>query len=381
MNCRVIETNTGAALASFTVLFQALLLSVVLAQEGLADTRSFPMNIETIAEGLDHPWSLAFLPDGRQLVTERAGRLSIINSQGALQQVSGVPPVLANSQGGLFDVVLHPEYEQNGWLYLTLAHGTQERNATRLVRARLEQDKLVDVQVLFTATPMKDTPVHFGGRMTFLGDDTLLLTIGDGFDYREQAQLLDNHLGKIVRLADDGSIPEDNPFINTPDALPEIWSYGHRNPQGIVHDTLNARVISHEHGPAGGDEINLIVPGGNFGWPVATHGLDYSGARISPYTSYEGMLDPLVQWTPSIAPAGLAVSTEAAPTSLAGRVLVSTLKSGELLSLEFTRDNRLVEQASVLSGLGRLRDVRSAPDGSIWVLTDSSNGKIMRLSR
>lgn len=362
-----------------TILLCMLLFNVTMVRVVLADATTLPISVETIAEGLDHPWSIAFLPDGRQLVTERIGRLNIIDQDGVLRSVSGVPEVLAKSQGGLLDVVLHPAFEENGWLYLTLAHGTIKRNATRLVRARLEQYSLVDLQVLFTAKPFKDTPVHFGGRVAFLPDNSLLLTIGDGFDYREQAQQLDNHLGKIVRLADDGNIPQDNPFIDTPGALPEIWSYGHRNPQGIVHDARYDRVISHEHGPAGGDEINFIEPGGNFGWPVATHGTDYSGARISPYTSFENMLDPIVQWTPSVAPAGLAVSSERAPATLANRLLVSTLKSRELLSLELSEDMQYARQTRVLSGLGRLRDVRAAPDGSIWVLTDSSSGKVLRL--
>ena len=343
-----------------------------------------PPRVEVVAEGLEHPWSLAFLPDGRELVTERPGRLRIIDGGRLSPPVEGVPPVLAEGQGGLFDVVPHPDFAENGWLYLSYAHGTPERNATRLARARLENDALVDLEVLFTAAPWKGTPVHFGGRVAFLPDGTLLLTLGDGFDRREDAQRLDNHFGKIVRLHDDGTVPGDNPFVATPEALPEIWSYGHRNPQGlaVVPPGLpgEGTVHAHEHGPAGGDEINRIEPGGNYGWPIATRGRDYSGAAISPFADYPGTRPPLVDWTPSIAPAGLAIASGAMFPALEGELLVAALKSRELRRVRLDESGRALGEAVLLEGHGRLRDVRTAPDGSLRVLVDAEGGRVLRLS-
>ena len=335
--------------------------------------------VETLADGLEHPWSIAFLPDGRELVTERPGRLRIIDGGALSGPVAGVPEVLDESQGGLLDVAVHPDFTDNGLIYLSLAHGTPDANATRLVRARLDGDALVDLEVLFTASPAKATPVHYGGRIAFLPDGTLLLTVGDGFDHREDAQRLDSHFGKIVRLRDDGTVPDDNPFVGEPGALPEIWSLGHRNPQGLVVADDGA-VYAHEHGPAGGDEINRIEPGANYGWPIATGGRDYSGAAISPFERYPGTVDPLVEWTPSIAPAGLALGAGPLFPELDGELLVAALKSRELRRVRLDADGGLVGQAVLLSGRGRLRDVRVAPDGSLRVLTDSSNGAVLRLT-
>lgn len=333
-----------------------------------------------IADSLDHPWSLAFLPDGRLLVTERSGQLRIIDNGKVSAPVTGVPAVFAESQGGLFDVVLHPDYEANGWLYLSYAHGSDNANATRLARARLEGDALVDVTVLFTASPWKDTPVHYGGRMAFLADNTLLLAIGDGFDYREQAQRNDNHLGTIVRLNDDGSVPADNPFIDDEMALPEIWSYGHRNPQAIVIHPDTGMILSNEHGPAGGDEVNRLQPGSNYGWPIATFGDDYSGAAISPFTHYPGTRQPELHWTPSIAPAGMAIGHGDAFPALQGDWLVAALKAREVRRIHIDDDQRVTQQ-SLFTELGmRIRDIRVAPDGTLYLLTDSSNGSVFQVT-
>ena len=336
--------------------------------------------VETMARDLEHPWSIAFLADGRELITERAGRLRILDEGVLSPPVSGVPTVLAKSQGGLLDVVPHPDFSENQWIYLTLAHGTSWRNATRLIRARLVGNALVELEVLFTAEPWKATPVHYGGRLAFLPDGSLLLTLGDGFDYREAAQRLDSHLGKIVRLHDDGTVPADNPFVGVEGALPEIWSIGHRNPQGLVVDLANGIVLSHEHGPAGGDEINRIERGNNYGWPVATHGRDYSGAAISPFEEYPGMQPPLVDWSPSIAPAGLAVVSGDPFEILRGELLVATLKTRELRRVKLDAAGNPIGEAVLLRGHGRLRDVRVAPDGSLRVLTDASDGKVLRLT-
>lgn len=335
--------------------------------------------ISVVAQPLNHPWSLAFLPNGRLLVTERNGQLRIIDKGVISDPVSGVPKVFAKSQGGLMDVVLHPQYDTNGWLYISYAYGNDDENATRLARARLEDGALVDLEVLFTASPWKNTPVHYGGRMAFLPDNTLLLTIGDGFDFREQAQRNENHLGTIVRLHDDGRIPADNPFVDSDTAMPEIFSYGHRNPQGIVV-LPEGLVLAHEHGPAGGDEINLIEAGNNYGWPIASYGDDYSGAAISPFTRYPGMQQPLLHWTPAIAPAGLSVGHGEAFPALQGDWLIAALKTKEVLRVHLNDDQTMTQQ-SLFSELDtRIRDIRVAPDGTLYLLTDAVDGKVLQVT-
>lgn len=337
--------------------------------------------IEIAASGLDHPWSIAWLPDGRALVTERPGRLRMIAGGELLEApLEGLPDVYAASQGGLFEALPDPDFATNGLIYLSFAHGTPDANATRVIRARLEGMRLVDREVLFTAMPPKDTPVHYGGRMTFLPDGTLLIGLGDGFDFREQAQLLDNHFGKIVRINADGSVPENNPFVGTAGALPEIYSYGHRNVQGLVYDAETARIWQHEHGPRGGDEINLIRPGENYGWPVATHGIDYSGAIVSPYESRPGMVDPLLVWTPSIAPSGMTLYRGGLFPEWAGDIFVTALAGRHLRRVELA-DGIPKEQQIMLAERGeRLRDVRTGPDGALYVLVDAEDGKVLRIS-
>lgn len=336
--------------------------------------------ITVIADSLNHPWSLAFLPDGRMLVTERSGQLRIIDQGKVSNPLTGVPDVFAKSQGGLFDVVLHPDYENNGWLYLSYAYGDDDANATQLARARLKGNSLVDVAVLFTASPFKNTPVHYGGRMAFLPDNTLLLAIGDGFDFREQAQRNDNHLGTIVRLNDDGRVPTDNPFVDDANVLPEIWSYGHRNPQAIVVHPDTGTVLSHEHGPAGGDEVNQLQAGLNYGWPIATYGVDYSGAAISPFTHYPGTEQPLLHWTPSIAPGGMAIGHAEAFPTLQGNWLIAALKAREVRRVHVNDDQTLIQQ-SLFTELGaRIRDIRVASDGTLYLLTDSADGKVLHVT-
>jgi glucose/arabinose dehydrogenase len=333
-------------------------------------------SVTVMADGLDHPWSLAFLPDGRVLVTERRGALRVIESDGSLGEISGVPPVFNESQAGLFDVLLHPRFAENQTLFLSFAKGNMKANATTIVRARLDGSRLVGVREIFVNTPLKAGPVHFGGRMVALSDGSLVMSTGDGFDYREQAQVLGSGLGKIVRIGGDGSIPADNPFEGS-----KVWSFGHRNPQGLALDPATGVLWSHEHGARGGDEVNRIERGRNYGWPVATKGLDYSGATISPFKSYPGMEEPLVVWVPSIAPSGLAVYRGAMFPDWDGSLIVGALADEELRLVTLDAAGQLVRQARIVPEIDvRVRDVRVAPDGAVWVTTDEEMGKVLRIA-
>ncbi|WP_416907975.1 MAG: PQQ-dependent sugar dehydrogenase [Polymorphobacter sp.] len=333
--------------------------------------------VEVKATGLNHPWSLAFLPDGAVLVTERNGRLKRIAPDGRLTEISGVPAVFHESQAGLFDVVLHPRFAENQTLFLSFAKGDFKANATAIVRARLEGNRLTGVREIFVNAPMKAGPVHFGGRMVALGDGSLVMSTGDGFDYREQAQVKASGLGKIVRIGGDGSIPADNPFERSP-----VWSWGHRNPQGLALDAETGTLWAHEHGPRGGDEVNRIEKGRNYGWPVATRGLDYSGATISPFQSYPGMEEPRVVWVPSIAPSGLAVYRGDMFPEWQGSLIVGALASEELRLVTLDAGGRLTAQARIVPEIDvRVRDVRVAPDGAVWVTTDEPEGRVLRVSK
>ena len=336
--------------------------------------------VETIASGLDHPWSIAFLPEGGVLVTERGGRLLRIAPGGQPVPISGVPPVYVRSQGGLFDVVLHPDFARTRLLFLSMAAGTPGANFTRIVRARLERDRLAELKTIFEVRPAKDTPVHFGGRMAFLPDGSLVMTTGDGFDYRERAQSLASGLGKIVRMNIDGKPLAGNPFVGRSGAWPYVWSYGHRNPQGLALDPATGRLWAHEHGPRGG-ELNLIVKGGNYGWPVATFGLDYSGATISPFKTYRGMIDGRAVWVPSIAPSGLAVYRGLLWPDWQGDLITGALVNRELRRLDVDAAGRIVGQSRIFPRISaRIRDVRVAPDGAVWVTTDDEKGKLLRVT-
>lgn len=328
-------------------------------------------SITTIATGLKSPWAMAFTQDGDILITERAGRIRVVrNGQLLADSISNVPAVYHAGQGGLLDIQLDRDFAQNRILYLSFAHGDAKANATRLVAAELEENQLVNVRVLFTSAPTRSTAHHYAGRIAQLPDNTLLLTVGDGFNYREQAQKLDSHLGKIIRVNRLGDAPEDNPFVGQAEAKPEIWSLGHRNMQGltVVEDT----VYEHEHGPQGGDEINVIKAGQNYGWPVITQGIDYNGARISPFTDYPNMLQPLVDWTPSIAPSGMAYSN--------GHLFVTALAEGSIRKVKVNADGSLDDLGIVYPDLReRLRDIEVGPDGHLYVLTDGPDARLLRL--
>jgi glucose/arabinose dehydrogenase len=348
-----------------------------------AQQTPFPSyKIQEVASGLNFPWSLAFLPDGSLLVTERTGKLARISNDKVYAPITGLPDdIYVKGQGGLLEVVLHPNFSSNSWVYISYATGNDDQNALRVMRAKLIGNKLVEQQVVFTVTPFKSTPVHFAGRMAFLPDNTLLITSGDGFDYREDAQRLNSLLGKIIRINVDGSVPTNNPFVTENADSPSnyVFSYGHRNHQGLLFDSERNVIFSNEHGPDGGDELNIIQAGVNYGWPVITQGLDYIGSRISPFTEYPNMQQPRLDWTPSIAPSGMAVHQGNLFSELNGDLLVSVLKFKEVRWLHMDGLN-VVGQTSLFKELEqRIRDVRVHPDGSIYILTDSENGKVLRI--
>lgn len=372
----------------FRSALMVLTLSVpALAQDTLPDSE-FDGEIDVIASGLVHPWSLAFLPEGELLVTERGGYLRRITEDGLqAEPVSGAPEPYVAGQGGMLDVVLHPEFETNSYVYLTYAAGHRRANRLAIARGRYADGALSEVETIFEANITKDTDAHYAGRMTFLPDGTFIVTIGEGFDYREEAQDPSNHFGTTVRLNADGSTPEDNPEIE--DGAPGVYSWGHRNAQAILYDPETDRIISHEHGPRGGDEVNIIEPGVNYGWPITTFGIDYSGAIISPYETYPGMRDPIVVWDPSIAPAGMTLYRGDMFPEWQGDLLIATLQpgnadtaSGHIRIVDLNENGLPQGQTVILGDLGaRMRDIRTAPDGSLYVLTDANNGSVIRLSR
>jgi glucose/arabinose dehydrogenase len=336
--------------------------------------------VETVVEGLDHPWSLAFLPDGRALVTERAGRLRLITAGGLdPNPIGGVPAVFASGQAGLFEVLPDPDFARSGNLFLSFAHGEADANRLRVVRARLDGTALAQVETIFDAQPAKRGDAHYGARMAWLPDASLVIGIGDGFILREEAQRLDNHFGKFVRIARDGSVPSDNPFVGRAGAREEIWSYGHRNPQAVVHDAARGVLYAHEHGPRGGDELNVIVRGGNYGWPLATHGLDYTGARVSPWSEYPETVQPVLHWTPSIAPAGMALYRGTLFPAWRDSLFVAALAEKSVRRIPMA-EGVPGPQEILFAELGeRIRDVRVAPDGALWLLTDSAQGRVLRV--
>jgi glucose/arabinose dehydrogenase len=335
----------------------------------------------TVADGLVHPWSIAFLANGELLVTEHPGNLRRVAADGSVgEPLAGVPPVYYAGQGGLLDVALHPDFARNALVYLSYAHGDRSANATRIARGRLTANSLEEVEVVFTVSPMKAAPQHYGGALAFLQDGTLLMTVGDGFNYREAAQDRGSQLGKTLRINADGTIPADNPFVT--DADPDahaVWTYGHRNEQGLVVDPRNGDVYQHEHGPRGGDEVNLLLPGRNYGWPAATFGIDYSGARVSPYTELPGMEPPLKYWVPSIAPSGLAIYTADRYPGWQGSLFVGALVDKEVRRL--TLENRKITgEEALFSEIGeRIRNVKVGPDQLLYLVTDTAAGRIIRV--
>lgn len=344
--------------------------------------QSSDYRVEVVTDGLEHPWSISFLPDGRALVTERVGRLRILSADGKLQPepLAGVPAVFASGQSGLYEVSLAPDFPDSQQIYLSYVCGTPAANHTCLARARLGDRGLEDTAEIFRVQPAKAGTAHYGGRIAWLPDGTLVLSLGDGFDYREEAQNLASHIGTLVRLNRDGSAPADNPFIGQEGALPEIYSYGHRNVQGLIYDSEQNRLIAHEHGPKGGDEVNLIEPGKNYGWPITSFGLDYTGARVTPFTDRPGMESPLLHWTPSIGPSGMTLYTGDMFPQWQGDLLVGALAAKQVHRVSLERGEARDVEVLFESLNERIRDVKTGPDGAIYLLTDSANGQVVRVT-
>jgi len=359
---------------------------VVLAGCGLAGAAMAQVRTETVASGLENPWGVAFLPEGRFVVTEKPGRLRLVAADGKLgASIQGLPPIAAGGQGGLLDVLADSGFAQNRTLYFCYSEPEAaggSANSTALARARLSADgtKLEVLKVIFSQKPKVASRAHFGCRIVEARDGNLFLTLGDRFSRKDDAQTLDNHHGKVVRIAKDGSVPKDNPFVSKPGALPEIWSYGHRNSQGATL-APDGRFWMTEHGPQGGDEINIPQAGRNHGWPVITYGENYGGGKIGEgITRKDGMEQPLHYWVPSIAPSGMAfLTSDRYGAAWKGSLFVGSLKFGCLDRIELKDDKVVAEHKLLADGRARIRDVKQGPDGLLYVLTDESDGKLLRL--
>jgi len=341
---------------------------------------------EVIASGLENAWGVAFLPGGRFLVTERPGRLRVVGPDGKVgAPVKGLPPIAAGGQGGLLDVLADSGFEKNRTFYFCFSEpdaNDSAANSTALARARLSTDggQLEDLKIIFRQQPKVVSRLHFGCRIVEAKDGSLFLTLGERFNHMQDAQTLDNHLGKIVRVRKDGSVPPDNPFVGKPGALPEIWSYGHRNSQGATL-APDGTLWMHEHGPQGGDKVNIVLPGHNYGWPVITYGENYGGGKIGEgITHKEGMDQPVHYWAKDIAPSGMAfLTSDRYGPGWKGNLFIGSLLFGYLDRIEL-KDGKVVAEHKLLEeGHARIRDVKQGPDGLLYILTDESNGKLMRL--
>lgn len=359
-------------------------LSPALAQ----DTQRFRTDkveviVETVARDLQNPWGLAFLPDNRMLVTERPGRLRIVDANGTLSEpIQGLPRIAVRGQAGLLDVALDPNFAQNRLVYLSFAEDRGEgRAGTSVARARLSDNgrALESLNIIFRQEPNYTGPNHWGSRLVFDREGNLFVTLGDRFDLRNQAQNPANHIGKIVHIKPDGGAAPNNPFLNREDARPEIWSLGHRNLQSAALHPTTGELWTVEHGARGGDEVNIPQKGRNYGWPIISYGVDYSGKKIGEGTKKEGLEQPVYYWDPSIAPSGMAFYTGDKFPAWRGSILVGAL-SGKLVSRLDTNGNRVTGEERMLQQLGeRIRDVRQGPDGFVYLLTDSRNGRILRM--
>ena len=346
-------------------------------------TEKARVRVETVVGGLEHPWGLAFLPDGRLLVTEKPGRLRIVSPEGQLgEPLAGVPTVDAVGQGGLLDVAVDPGFARNQRIYLSYSEPRGEGlNGTSVVRAKLGAQGLDDAKVIFRQQPALAGGHHFGSRLVFGRDGTLFVTLGDRNRGRDRVQQLDNHIGKVVRIDTDGNAPADNPFRGQSGALPEIWSLGHRNIQGAALHPATGELWTDEHGPKGGDELNRTLAGRNYGWPLVSYGTEYSGKPVSDKTEAPGLESPVHHWVPSIATSGLAFYTGTAIPAWQGNVFVGGLKSAELARLELREGKVVGEERLFREALHqRIRAVVNGPDGALYLLTDEENGQLLRIT-
>lgn len=345
-------------------------------------TQAGSLQVKTIAEGLENVWSMAFLPDGRMLVTERAGRMRIVSPDGKLgTPLAGLPEIVARGQGGLLDVVLAPDFATSKRVYFSYSEPGDGGNSTAVSYATLAEGKLENVTRVFSQQPKVNSNNHFGSRLVWAPDGTLFITLGDRYSEKDKAQTLDNHQGKVVRINADGTAPSDNPFVKTAGALPEIWSIGHRNIQGAAIHPLTKKLWTGEHGPQGGDELNITEADKNYGWPVITYGENYGGGKIGEGTHKEGMEQPLYKWVPSIATAGFIFYTGDKFPQWKNNILLASLREQALVRLTLDGDKITGEERLLKKELGqRYRSVIQGPDGLVYLVTDESKGKILQLS-
>ena len=360
------------------------LLSIGVSASNLTFAETFQsekhaFTIETVVEGLRNPWSVDFLPDGRALVTEKSGRLRIVENGKISEPVKGLPEVKDKGQGGLLDIALDPDYAENKIIYLSYSAKGKGGIGTEVVKGKLVGNELTDTNIIFKLQPKTRTGYHFGSRLLFARDGTLFISLGDRGD-QDRAQELDNHIGSLIRINKDGSVPQDNPFVNHANAKPEIYTYGNRNMQGIAMHPDTGDVWTVEHGPQGGDELNLMKPGVNYGWPVITYGVNYGlGTKIGEGTEKEGMAQPVHYWVPSIATSSLLFYTGDKFPNWKGNAFVGSLKFGQLARLEI-KDNKVIKEERLINGkVGRIREVQQGLDGYLYLITDESDGKLLKL--
>ena len=340
------------------------------------ESEKLTYGIDTLADNLKNPWGIAFLPDGRILVTERAGQILIFQDGKQLDQTIEIPDVFVHGQGGLMDVKLHPDYKNNGWIYLSYAKKGEGGGGTVIARTKLEGNQLKNFEELFSAQPLSESGVHFGSRIVFDGNGHIFFSSGER-GTKENSQTLSNHLGKILRLHEDGRVPDDNPFVNTEGAKPEIWSYGHRNPQGLVYDASTKTLWDVEHGPRGGDELNKVEKGKNYGWPEITYGINYDGTPITDKTEQEGMEQPATYWVPSIAPCGMMQIKGNRYSEWKNSLLIGALALKHIARVEL-KDGKYVSQERLLDQMARVRAVEEGPDGHIYAATEGP-GMLLKL--
>ena len=357
------------------------LLKPAVTADGMVKSEEYNLVIDTVVTGLEVPWGLAFLPNGDLLISERKGTLHTFSNGKLSAPIQGLPPIMAFGQGGLMDIALHPDYDKNGWIYFTYSaldtKSDRRMGNTNVMRARLQGNRLTDVQVLFEGTPVTDRGHHFGSKLAFDGKGHLYFGIGDRGQHFDFPQKLDNSNGKIHRINDDGTIPTDNPFYNTPGAIKSIYSYGHRNPQGTVVHPVTGDVWETEHGPMGGDELNLIKPGLNYGWPVISYGINYDGTILTELTEKEGMEQPVLQWTPSIAACGMTFVTGDRFKKWENNILVGSLRF-DYVERVVLNGHKIARTEKLVEGIGRVRNVVMSPDGLVYIGLEEP-GMIVRL--